>query len=125
MGITYAKLKIKNPKDERRFFEEDFLVDSGAQYTVLPEKYWQQIKLKSQRTQEFMLADGKKVARKIGTAMIEFKNKKGSSPVILGKKNDVLLLGAITLESLGLSINPFQRKIYETKPLLAFTTSTT
>jgi len=35
-----------NIKDQRRSIEDIFLVDSGAQYTVLPEKGWKKLKLK-------------------------------------------------------------------------------
>jgi len=125
MGIINASVKIMNIKDQRRTIENIFLVDSGAQYTVLPEKDWRQLKLKPERKQKFSLADGRVVERKIGSAMIQYRNRKAPSPVVLGKKGDSRLLGVLTLESLGLTLDPFQRKIYESKLMLGRFTSTT
>jgi len=124
MGIITAPIKVSNIKDEKKSLEDVFLVDSGAQYTVLPEKDWKKLKLKPDRKQKFSLADGRVVERKIGSAMIEYKNRKAPSTVVLGKKNDSRLLGALTLESLGLTLEPFQRKIYESKLMLGSFTST-
>ena len=119
MGLTQVSLKITNPKDNNKFVQGDFLVDSGASYTVLPQRMVNKLKIKPSWTQKFSLADGKKVTRDIGSAVIEFRGRKMATPVVLGLKHDSPLLGVITLESFGLSLNPFQRKIYETKLMLA------
>lgn len=127
MGLVSVKLKVKNPKDERKFIEDDFLVDSGAQYSVIPEAYWKKLKLKPVRIQEFALADGRIIKRKVGLAFFEYKKFQGAAPVVLGKKKDSNLMGATTLESMGLGFNPFARSIYETKLINAafIPTSTT
>ena len=64
---------------------------------------------------EFVLADGKVVKRKIGTALVSINGTTIPSPVVLGKKNDSKLLGALTLESHGLALDPFERRIYKAK----------
>lgn len=38
MGITTVTLKVKNPRNPSKAIEDEFLVDSGATYTVVPEK---------------------------------------------------------------------------------------
>jgi len=119
MGLTQVNLKITNPKNSKKIVQDDFLVDSGASYTVLPQHMVKKLNLKPSWTQKFTLADGKKIKRNIGSAIIEFRGRKMATPVVLGLKHDSPLLGVITLESFGLSLNPFQRKIYETKLMLA------
>ena len=37
MGMTQVALKVKNPRKPSKVFEGEFLVDSGATYTVVPE----------------------------------------------------------------------------------------
>lgn len=118
MGLTNVKLLIKNPKNESINVEERFLVDSGASYTVLSEKVWKKLKLKPSWEQEFNLADGKIIKRQIGNAIVQYQGREGATPVILGKKGDSLLLGVLTLEALGLALNPLQRKIYQAKMTL-------
>lgn len=118
MGMTEVILKIKNPKNRKFQIKDKFLVDSGAAFTVLPAALVRKLRLKPVYEKEFSLADGKIVKRKIGSALIEFKGNEIPSPVVLGEKNDAKLLGALTLESFGLALDPFERKLYKAKLML-------
>jgi len=118
MGITKVKLLIKNPYDLTRSMEGEFLVDSGAHYTVLPEIMVKKLGLKPAYQQEFVLADGKTVKRSISGAVVQFEGRELPVPVVLGEKNDDSLLGVTTLESFGLMLDPFKRKIYPSKLML-------
>ena len=118
MGMTEVDLTIKNPSRSSGGITHSFLVDSGAAYTVLPYDMVVRLGLKSNFTREFTLADGKKVKREVGSAVIRYANEEVATPVILGKKGDSALLGALTLESFGLALDPFQRKLYKAKMML-------
>ena len=118
MGMTRVTLTVKNPKDPKLQIRDDFLVDSGAAFTVLPADLVAKLKLQPIYEKKFSLADGKVVTRKIGSALIKLNGKEIPSPVVLGKKNDNKLLGALTLESFGLALDPFERKIYEATLML-------
>src|SRR3989338_10074791 len=118
MGMTDVTLTVKNPRDPKKAATVDFLVDSGAAYTVVPGKIVKQLKLKASFAREFILADGKKIKRMIGDAKIKFGTEEISTPVVLGKNGDSALLGALTLESFGLALDPFQRKLYRAKMML-------
>jgi len=59
-------------------------------------------------------ADGSKIVRKKGIAFFKYGNRVGGADVIFGQKGDSLLLGALTLEALGLALDPLQRSL---KPL--------
>lgn len=115
MGLTTATLEIKNPYKLKKSIKADFLVDSGAAYTVLPEEIVKKLGLKPNYEQEFTLADGTNIKRKIGSAFIKFEGRETASPVVLGEKNDSALLGILTLESLGLVLYPFDRSIHPAK----------
>ena len=56
MGLTFVKGKVAGPKGKQTGVE--FLVDSGAKYTLLPWKSWKAIGLKPKRSMTFILADG-------------------------------------------------------------------
>ena len=118
MGITTVILQVKNPKDERRFIEKEFLVDSGAAFTVVPKFLLDKIGIKAVREQKFSLADGRIIKRKIGEAIFEMKGNRAPGPVVIGQKNDSLLLGVLTLEAMGLVLDPFKRKLYKAKLML-------
>lgn len=119
MGMTKVKLIVKNPSSPGKTVEGDFLVDSGAHYTVLPERLVKQLGLKPAFTQEFSLADGRIVKRNISSAMVNFEERELAVPVVLGEKDDDSLLGITTLESFGLMLDPFKRRIYKSKLMLA------
>lgn len=118
MGTTNVTLIVKNPSNPKKSIVDEFLVDSGAVFTVLPQKIVEKLGLKPNFEQEFTLADGKLVKRKVGSALVEFQGRETASPVVLGKTNDSKLLGALTLEALGLALDPFQRKLYKAKLML-------
>jgi len=118
MGITTVSLTIKNPRNPNKKVTNEFLVDTGAHYTVLPESIVKKLGLKSSWIQEFSLADGKVIKRPIGGAIIRFENKELPAPVVLGEKDDSPLLGVTTLENFGLMIDPFKRKLYHSKLML-------
>ncbi len=118
MGITKVTLKVTNPAYPKKFIKDEFLVDSGVAYTVLPQKYVKELNLKPSFKRSFLLADGRSVERQIGNAIVEFQGQEVASPVALGKKDDSLLLGTLTLEGLGFVLDPFSRKLYPAKLML-------
>ena len=117
MGTTYIKATVTGPTGKKVTIR--FLVDSGASYTVLPEKVWKQLALKPKRAELFALADGTTIERKVSEAHIALAKADGHTPVILGENGDQPLLGVVTLENLGLVLNPFNRTLQPMRLLLA------
>jgi predicted aspartyl protease len=95
------------------------MVDSGALYSVLPEPVWRDLKLKPERTAEFVLADGTAITRGVSECRFEIRGTAATSPVVLGEDNDGALLGAVTLETLGLMLNPLNRELVPMRLMLA------
>src|SRR2546425_10185865 len=106
MGITFVEGTVTGPTGKQT--RTEFLVDSGAKYTVLPLKIWKAIGLKPERRLTFVLADGTEVKRKISECHISLPQGKTHTPVVLGESRDKALLGVVTLEELGLVFNPFE-----------------
>jgi predicted aspartyl protease len=118
MGITLTRAKIKNPEFPQKEKELEFLVDSGAIYSVVPKDDLQKLGIKPHRKQQFTLADGTKVEREMGDAIFELEGVRAASPVVFGKRGDSLLMGAFTLEALGFILDPFKRKLRPMKLLM-------
>lgn len=117
MGLTYIDGTVSGVKGKQ--VRVRFLVDSGATYTLLPEKSWRAISLKPKRSLTFTLADGTQVERKISECHIAINEGEGHTPVILGEPEDEALLGSVTLEILGLVLNPFNRTLQPMRMMLA------
>lgn len=117
MGLTFVTATVVGVARRKRTVR--FLVDSGASYTVLPEPVWKAIGLRPKREQEFTLADGTQIRRKLSECLIRYGEWEGHTPVVLGEAGDDALLGAVTLEIFGLVLNPFNRTLQPMKLMLA------
>lgn len=116
MGITYIEGMVTGPTGKQATIR--FLVDSGATYTLLPSGNWRAIELSPKRRMTFTLADGSTVEREISECHITLPQGEGHTPVILGEPGDEPLLGIVTLEILGLVLNPFTRTLQPMRMLL-------
>jgi clan AA aspartic protease len=113
MAITFLKVKVINPERPKKGKECEFLVDSGAVYSVVPRKVLKVLGIKPTSSQEFILANGEIVKRPVGNAYFEYQGKIRAAPVIFGDEG-VFLLGATTIEALGMILDPIRREL---KPL--------
>lgn len=110
MGLTYVSVLVKGARGRRE--QVQMLVDSGAVYSLLPSRVWKRLGLKPKRKERFALADGRTVERKVSECHMTLGKTAGHSPVILGAPgDDEALLGAVTLEVLGLVLDPFSRRL--------------
>ena len=119
MGLTYVDGEIKAPGNRRRARRVRFLVDSGAVYSVLRRNEWQALRLKPERELEFVLADGTTLIRGVSECTFKLEGRRATSPVVLGETEDEALLGAVTLETLGLMLNPLSRTLLPMRMVLA------
>ena len=116
MGITYIDGTVRGPAGQEETVR--LLVDSGATYSLLPASIWQSLGLEATREQTFTLADGTTVQRGISECYLMLPQGETHTPVILGEPEDEGLLGVVTLEILGLVLNPFTRTLQPMRALL-------
>ena len=120
MGITFTSARISNPRaPHRHVVEMEFLIDAGAIYSVVPGSIARKLALKKLDREEFTLADGTRRAYYVGEAFFELDDRRGTSKVVFGPSNVTPLLGALTLESLGLMVNPVTREVLPMRLFLA------
>jgi predicted aspartyl protease len=118
MGMFKKKVKVSNIKDSTQFFEEEFWVDTGALYSVIPEDYLEKIGIEPTAKRNLILADGRQDTRLLGFCDFEIEGFEGRlpCPVIFAPKGSLFLLGATALENFGVEVDPIQKKL---KPILA------
>ena len=120
MGLTVLEMEVGNPANPEVTERIEFLIDSGAIYSVVPTALLERLGIKPLATQEFRLADGTKIARQKGVALFKYGERIGGADVIFGEEGDSVLLGAFTLEALGLSLDPLRRDLKPLPMMLAF-----
>jgi predicted aspartyl protease len=111
MGLTTLELEVANVARPRVTERLEFTIDSGAIYSVVPAAVLRRLRIKPILSEEFRLADGSKIARKKGVALFRYGKRVGGADVIFGEPDDCILLGALTLEALGLSLDPLRREL--------------
>jgi predicted aspartyl protease len=116
MGLVFVEGTVTGPSGQATL---QFLVDSGATYTLLPYDSWRALGLLAKRSIRCRLADGTVIEREVSECHITLAQGDAHTPVILGEPGDEALLGAITLEILGLVLNPFTRTLQPMQMLLA------
>jgi predicted aspartyl protease len=118
MGLTHLVIEIGNPSDPDTTETVELLVDSGAIFSVVPANLLERLRIRPHTEQEFRLADGSRITRKRGGALFKYGERTGVADVVFGEPNDSLLLGAFTLEALGLALDPLRRELREIPMIL-------
>src|SRR6266404_5931459 len=118
MGMFQVKVKVANPAQPGRSFEEMFWVDTGALYTFVPEDRLASIGIKPLRARELILAEGRRDRRLLGEASLTVPElgETLTCPVIFAPVNSLYLLGATAMENFGVQADPTERRL---KPIAA------
>ena len=119
MGLTVLEVEVGNPSTPEVTEAIELLIDSGAIYSVIPTPVLEKLGIAPNSEQEFRLADGSRITRNKGIALFKYGDRIGGADVIFGEEGDYSLLGAFTLEALGLSLNPLRRELTPVPMLLA------
>jgi predicted aspartyl protease len=72
MGLTILKVEVGNPASPERTETIEFLIDSGAVYSVVPKPVLDRLSIKPIGEQEFRLADGSLIKRRKGIALFRY-----------------------------------------------------
>lgn len=96
------------------------LVDTGSEYTWVPAPTLEKLGIaREKKDLEFVMANGQKITRSIGFAIIRVAKSFTVDEVVFAEKGDLLLLGARTLEGLSLTVDPRKKKLVAAGPLPA------
>jgi len=121
MGPTVLELEVANPAKPEITEKVEFLIDSGANFSVVPSVLLERLSIRPLAQQEFRLTDGCQIIRKRGAAVYKYHQRVGGADAIFGEEGDCNLLGAFTLASLGLFLDPFRRDLKPLPMILAET----
>jgi len=119
MGVDIVEIEVGNPSNLDVTEKVEFLVDSGAFYSVVQAALLEKLGIKPVAEEIFRLANGEKIKRKRGMAFFKYEGRIGSADVIFGEEDDYTLLDVMTLEALGLALDPLKRELKTIPMLLA------
>jgi len=81
MGLTFIDAELAAPGRPRRWEGIRFRVDSGAISSLAPGRVLRRLGIRPLRREDFELADGSTMRRRVGLALFRVGNKVGGSEV--------------------------------------------
>lgn len=119
MGLTVLEMEVGNVARPEVTERLEFVIDSGAIYSVVPREVLERLEIRPFARHEFRLADGSKIVHDKGGALFRYEGHVGVADVVFGEPGDSILLGAFTLEALGLALDPLRRELRPLPMILA------
>ena len=121
MGTFSVGCRIENSVDRtRRVAISRMLVGTGGEYTWVPATMLERIGIAREKKDiEFVMANGQRITRSIGFAIIRVAKSFTIDEVVFAEKGDLLLLGARSLEGLNLTVDPRRKKLVAAGPVPA------
>ncbi|MCY3882668.1 MAG: retroviral-like aspartic protease family protein [Chloroflexi bacterium] len=110
MGTFTSPLRIADVNG-RQSREVEATVDTGAAYTVLPGRLLRELNVEPLGQRRLLLADGRRMNAHIGEARATIDGETVTTLVIFGEDDAPPLLGAYTLEGLGLAVDPVEQRL--------------
>ena len=110
MGTFTWPLRITG-MDGGRSVEVEATVDTGAFLTMLPARTLRELGVEPTGSRRFLIADGSSVAMEIGRAWATIDGDSEVTLVAFGQDNAPPVIGAYTLEGLGLAVDPVKQRL--------------
>jgi clan AA aspartic protease len=120
MGIFRVTIGVENVAQRGVVrYVADALVDTGSELTWIPREVLQSIGINVERHRSFIVADGRRVERDIGYAVVHAGESATVDEVVFAEESDFALLGVRSLEGLNLRIDVVRKKLVDAGPVLA------
>jgi predicted aspartyl protease len=114
MGHVYVTARVENPL-EGVSREYRFLANTGASYMVLRDAEFSELKLKPIAVVKFTLADGRTVEAPIAPVKVYVMDRE-AMVFATRIESPMPLLGAFTLEALGLAVDTSTGEVKPSRP---------
>ncbi|MEM2213256.1 MAG: aspartyl protease family protein [Candidatus Nezhaarchaeales archaeon] len=116
MGHIWVDVKLLNPLTGDGI-ESRALVDTDATFTVIPREVYERLNLKVFGRKKVETATGL-VELDESFAVLEVKEKRGVTPILISEDLKDILIGTLSLEALGLAVDPTTGELKEARILL-------
>jgi len=111
MGTFSAKLRVWNPVHPEQVAEIDAMVDTGAAYSWVSRTRLDSLDLHPVRRMQFRTIEGHLIERDLVPVFVATDGFTGGDNVVAAEPGDMEVIGAHTLESLGVTVDPVSKKL--------------
>jgi len=106
MGIFSAKLRVWNPASSTPAEEIEVMVDTGASYSWILRTRLELLGVRAVRKMQF-----RTIERELAPVFVATDGFTGGDNVVMAEPGDMEVMGAHTLESLGITVDPVAKKL--------------
>jgi clan AA aspartic protease len=110
MGLFEVTIELGDPAGQG-YEPLDAMVDTGAMYTMVPSRILNRLGVKPHTRMTFILASGEEYERDIGQTWARVDGRPVVTLVVFGEENAPPVLGAYTLEGVGLGVDPVNKRL--------------
>jgi predicted aspartyl protease len=120
MGTFSVDCEIVNVQRPSRAAEVRMLVDSGSEFSWVPEPVLKSAGVRVvKKDLGFVMANGQTITRSAGYAILKVGRFETVDEVVFGQPGDLTLLGARTLEGFGAAVDSRRKRLVAAGPHLA------
>lgn len=112
MGVFSQRIEVGS-LDGERFESIVALVDTGASYTAVPRSLLERLGIRPHRRQTLRIAEAGRVEMEIGRAWIRVNGRTEMALVAFAREDALPVLGATTLQLLGLGVDSVHEELME------------
>ena len=117
MGTFRVEIEVGDPEGSR-FESIQALVDTGATNTALPSSLLSSLGVTPYTRTVFELADGRDVELDVGRTWVRVDGHQEFTQVVFSAADAEPILGAVTLEEMGLAVDPVARRLMPVRKYL-------
>ncbi len=121
MGQFTVKARIAALRDSGEAQDIEFLVDTGAAFTWLPEEIAAAVGLVPHDRRVVRMADGPEAEKGLAWARMTLEGRTDMTLCLIGDRHSQPLLGAFTLEGFSLGVDTPNRRLIPVIPYVAVT----
>jgi len=114
MGTFKAKFRVWNPEHPENVEELEAFVDTGAAFSWVSRTRLERLGLKPTRRMPFRTIDGRVLERDLATVYVATDGYSVPDVVVIAEAGEMEVIGAHSIEGLGLAADPVQKKLVPT-----------
>jgi aspartyl protease family protein len=123
MGTFTAKLRVWNPAHPERVEELEPIVDTGAAFSWIARARLQRLEVTPSRRMQFQTIEGRVLEWELAIVYVATDGYTAPDLVVMAEAGEMELIGAHSIEGLGLAADPVQKKLIPTVMLALRATS--
>ena len=114
MGTFSVRVRLWNMEHTEPLEEVDLFVDTGAAYSWISRARLERLGVKPARRMSFRTIEGRVLERDLGIVYVATEGYSVPDVVVMAEPGEMEVLGAHSIEGMGLAADPVQKKLVPT-----------